>query len=185
MNNIYKIGIARGVDVQALYATGSYAMRRKKFQFDRQLMLRTKFMIAGGEEGGYALTLVPAVLVPVRAGGRAEGGGFVFFGSELPGRLDFELNVGGLSETDPDTGRRHAVPVVTSAVTRQVAGPLSVFGEIYTESLSNDWKRVSSTIDSGFLVRLGNDAQIDLGAYTGVTGDVPAITPFLGFSARE
>jgi hypothetical protein len=186
-NNIYKLGLADRLgpihhwDVQVLHALGSYGVRSRRFQASPDLMLRSKINLI---EGPLNVTVVPAVILPAMQGGQTEAGGFVFFGGELPLDLDFELNLGALSERDPDTKKRHAALYATTAVTRKVAGPLSVFAELYGDTTSQNATAWNSTFDTGVLVRLGRDWQLDGGAYMGVQGAVPRATPFLGLSSR-
>lgn len=186
-NNIYKLGLAEHLgpihhwDVQVLHALGSYGVRARRFQASPDLMVRTKLNLI---DGPLHVTAVPAVILPAMKGGQTEGGGFVFFGAELPLDLDWELNLGAMSERDPDTARRHAAMVATTAFTRKIAGPLSGFGELYSDTTTTDARRWNMTADTGFLVRLGRDWQLDGGAYVGVQGAVPGVTPFLGLSSR-
>jgi hypothetical protein len=183
MNNIYKLGIVNRVDVEALYAPGSYAIRAKRFLLNSQMMFRAKVNILG-EGSPLHVTLVPAVMAPITRRGTPEAGGYVFVGGELPAHIEFELNVGGLSETDPDTSRRHLAPVITMAFTRHIAGSLSGFVEWYNDTTSTDLRKWNATFDTGLLYLLSKDIQVDGGAYIGLYGQVPAITPFLGLSAR-
>jgi hypothetical protein len=185
MNDEYRLGLTPTIEAGALFATGSLAMRSKRMAFGKQLLLRTKIGLFGDDASAMMLSLVPTVAVPVQRAGTFEGGGSLFFGAELPLELDFELDVGALSESAPDTTRRHAVPVVTTAFTRHVGGPVSAFGELYNETTTDDLAKVSSTLDTGILLALGSDAQLDVGCYTGLWGSVPALTPFLGFSVRR
>lgn len=186
-NNIYTLGLAdntRGIkhaSVQVLHSMGSYRTRARNFGFSDQLMVRTKLNLV---DGPLELTLVPAVVLPLKGGASTEAGGFVFLGGELPLQLDFELNVGATSETDPETGVRHAVPVVTTAFTRKIAYGFSAFVELYNETSTVDVKGVSSTFDTGFLFTFAKNWQLDGGAYIGTWGSAPRITPFLGISSR-
>lgn len=106
-NNIYKIGLTDRVDLQLLHAPGSYSVRAKRFEPSTQMMLRSKINVVGGKggQGPVSVSLVPAVITPIRTGHRFEVGGFVFVGAELPFDLDFELNVGAFSETDVEATR--------------------------------------------------------------------------------
>ncbi len=183
MKNIYKLGLFDRVDIEALHAPGSYAVRAKRFRLDTQMMFRMKINILG-EGSPVQLTLVPAVMAPITRLGTAEAGGYVFLGGELPFDIEFELNVGGLSETDPDTKRRHVAPVVTTAFTRRIGGPISGFAEWYNDTTTADLGKWNATADTGLLYLLNKDIQLDAGAYIGLWGQVPAITPFFGLSAR-
>ncbi len=189
MNNIYKLGVVDGLDVQALYAVGSYAQRSKRFALEKEMMFRAKLNLVGERgffgHGDLHVTLVPAVIAPIARSGTTEAGGFVFLGAELPGDIDFELNVGGFSETDRDTRRRHIAPVITTAFTRHIGGPVAGFIEWYNDSTTVDLKRWNATADTGLLFAVHKDVQLDAGAYVGLYGEVPAITPFLGLSARR
>lgn len=186
-NNIYKIGLTDRVDLQLLHAPGSYSVRAKRFEASTQMMLRSKINVVGGKggQGPVSVSLVPAVITPIRAGHRFEAGGFVFFGAELPFDLDLEVNLGAFSETDADTGKRHAAPVVTAALTRHLFGPVSGFAELYHDTTTRDLRAWNATFDTGLLVLVGRDVQLDFGAYVGLYGEVPAVTPFLGLSARK
>lgn len=186
-NNIYKIGLTDRVDLQLLHAPGSYSVRAKRFEPSTQMMLRSKINVVGGKggQGDVSVSLVPAVITPLRSGTRFELGGFVFFGAELPFDLDLEVNVGAFSETDSETGKRHAAPVVTTALTRRVFGPISVFAELYHDTTTRDLRAWNATFDTGLLVLAGRDVQLDFGAYVGLYGAVPALTPFVGLSARR
>ena len=55
---------------------------------------------------------------------------------------------------------------------------LKAFVDIYTTG----WDAAFGT---GVLLAVTRDAQLDLGTYIGVNGDVPVATPFLGFSIRR
>ena len=171
------------VDIEALSATGSYAVRSKRFRLDSQIMFRSKLNVLGGDGHELSVTLVPAMVAPLTRPSTMEAGGFVFIGGELPGHFEFELNVGGLSESDPGLGR-HFAPVVTGALTRNLVGPVTGFVEWYNDTATSNLRRWNATADTGLLFLLSRDVQLDAGAYVGLWGTVPALTPFFGVSAR-
>jgi hypothetical protein len=183
MNNIYKLGVVSGVELDALHAAGAYAVRGKRARLDTRVMIRSKVNVLGGEGSPIWLTLVPAVIVPL-AKTAAEAGGFVFIGGELPWEVEIELNLGGVTETDSDTTTRHYVPVVTGAITRRLVEPVTGFVELYNHTTTADLGKWSTTADSGLLFLLHENVQLDAGAYVGLWGNVPAITPFCGLSVR-
>ena len=185
MNDEYRLGLTRTIDAEVEYATGSLSMRSKRFAFGKQLFLRTKIGVVGDDDSPMMLSLVPTVALPVARSGTFEGGGFLFFGAEVALEIELELDVGAMSASVPDGTRRHAAPVVTTALTRHVAGPLAAFAELYNQTTTAELAKISSTLDGGVLVALGSDAQLDLGCYAGLWGNLPALTPFLGFSVRR
>lgn len=190
-NNIYKLGLADRLgpikhwDLQVLHAPGSYAMHEHRFRRSRELMVRSKVNLV---EGPIALTLVPAFIAPLARDARPEGGGFVFVGGDLPFDVDYEVNAGALSESEPGPdgpgGRRRAVAIAAFALTRRLVGPLSGFVELYGEATSLARPRPTSTVDGGLLLLVDKNWQFDAGAYIGLSGDAPAVTPFVGLSSR-
>jgi hypothetical protein len=59
-----------------------------------------------------------------------------------------------------------------------------MFTELYGDTNSRDVGAWNATFDSGLLVKIGRDWQVDGGAYMGLVGAVPRATPFLGLSSR-
>lgn len=184
MNNIYKLGVVRGVDLEVLHGAGAYVTRRSRFSLGQQMLVRSKVNIIGGDRGRFELTLVPAVVVPFARRGQLEGGGFVFVGGELPAELEFELNVGGLTERENDRGPRRVAAIVTAAVTRRIVGPLTGFVEWYNDTTTADPARWTATADTGLLFLVTKNVQLDAGSYVRLWGDAAAITPFVGVSTR-
>jgi Putative MetA-pathway of phenol degradation len=187
-NNIYKLGLADRLgpvkhwDLQVLHAPGSYAMHEHRFRRSQELMVRSKVNLI---EGPVALTLVPAFIAPLARDARPEGGGFVFVGGDLPFDVDYEVNAGALSESEPGPGgRRRAVAIAAFALTRRLVGPLSGFVELYGEATTLAPPRPTSTVDGGLLLLVDKNWQFDAGAYVGLSGDAPAVTPFVGLSSR-
>jgi hypothetical protein len=122
-----------------------------------------------------AVTLVPAMFVPVTNGQPFRAGALVFLGWALPFGFDLEVNVGAL--TQPQR-RPSALAVFATALTHRVVGPLSAFVDVYATGLDVQ-------LGTGFLAPIGRDAQIDFGTYIGLNGAVFLATPFVGFSIRR
>jgi hypothetical protein len=186
-DNIYTLGLAdntpgvRHAALQVLHGVGSYGIRSRKFSPQENLVVRSKLNLL---DGPFELTLVPTLAAPMRSNVKTEGGGFVFLGAELPGKLDWELNVGAVSESTAGRSRRHAVTTATTAITRPIAGPVSVWGEFYTDTATDAPAQINSSIDGGVLVLLSKNWQLDAGSYFGVKGQIAAATPFVGLSTR-
>ena len=70
------------------------------------------------------------------------------------------------------------VAVLATAVTMRVVGRLKAFVDVY----ATGWDIAMGT---GLVYPMTNDMQLDAGTYIGLNGDVPAATPFLGFSFRR
>lgn len=182
MTNIYKLGVVDKIDIEVLHGAGSYAMREGRFRLGTQMTVRSKLNVFGGKDGAFAVTLVPAVVVPL-AKGTTEAGGFVFMGGALPASFEIELNVGGVTEK-AGASRRQFAAVVTAAITRRLVGPLSGFVEWYNDTTTSNLDTWTATADSGLLLLLGKNLQLDAGTYVRLWGDAPAVTPFLGLSTR-
>jgi hypothetical protein len=184
-NNGYKLGLVSGVDLQLLYASGAYDFASRRFEAGSDATLRAKVNLYGGNTGPLSATLVPAVVLPVRGAGDVVPGLLLFIGGELPAEIDAELNLGGYVPRDADTRRPFVSPVITTALTRPMIGPVSLFVELYNEATAPEFRSWNASLDAGVLVALGRDVQFDAGAYTALWGSLPDVTPFLGLSARR
>jgi hypothetical protein len=180
-DNLYKVGLLNGVDLQMFYTT--YAREGSTSSFGDTLAFRAKFQIWGNNRTTSSLSLVPLVIAPLKAAGTVEGGAQVFFGSELPAELDWELNLGGVTQTIE--GKRRALPIASTALTRDVTEDLAVFGEARETSTDADLRVWDTYLDTGLLYHITRDVQVDAGGYFGVTGNAPALTLFTGFSVRQ
>lgn len=167
-------GILRGWDVQLLHVLASLP-RTGSVAWGNELLVRSKLLLLSGD---LSFSVVPAIVAPLARAARVGAGGFVFAGAELPWQTEVELNIGALAlrEHGAETFGRF---VVTSAVTKKIQGPLSLFVELYNESAP--W---SGSFDSGLLLRISRDWQLDAGAYCRLHGDIPPITPYFGISTR-
>jgi len=180
-DNLYKVGLFNGVDLQMFYTT--YTRESEARSFGDTLSFRAKFQIWGTNRTKAALALVPLVIAPLKRTGAVEGGAQVFFGAELPAELDWELNAGVV--TDHIDEKRRTLPIFASALTRDLFEDLALFGEV-RETSSEAHLRVWDTyLDTGLLYHVTRDVQIDGGGYFGVSGAAPAMTLFTGFSVRQ
>ncbi len=184
MSNLYKVGIVNRVDLEMAWTAGTYAPRTRRFQWNGAPLMRSKINIIGGEPGAFALTLLPVAVLPVGKTARAEAGGFVLLGSEVGRGIEAQLNAGAISETDTDTGRRHASAAVMGVLSREIVGPLGGFVELYGATSTQDLRQWQATFDTGLVVLATKSIQADVGAHFGVWGDVPLATPYLGLSSR-
>lgn len=186
--NIYKLGLADHLgpithwDANVFHSVGTYGVRSRRFDPSNQVTIRTKLNVWDGK---FKVTLAPSIVPPVTKGSNAEGGGFVFLNTELPFQINAELNLGAQSDTDGTSRKRFVESVATTALTRTVSGPFSVFVELYTSTSSQDFSKWNATFDVGALALLGRDWQLDAGAFVGMFGNVPSLTPFFGVSYRR
>lgn len=180
-DNLYKVGLLNGVDLQMFYTT--YAREGSTSSFGDTLAFRAKFQVWGTNRTASSLALVPLVIAPLKAAGTVEGGAQAFFGSELPAELDWELNLGGVTQTLD--GKRRVLPIASTALTRDVTEDLAVFGEARETSTDGHLRVWDTYLDTGLLYHITRDVQVDAGGYFGVTGSAPVMTLFTGFSIRQ
>jgi hypothetical protein len=123
------------------------------------------------------------VIAPLKGDGEVEGGGQAFFGTELPAELDWELNAGAVTQRIDE--KRRALPIFSTAVTRDLVEDLSLFGEVRETSTEAQLRVWDTYLDTGLLYHVTRDLQVDAGGYFGVTGNAPAMTLFTGLSVRQ
>lgn len=180
-DNLYKVGLVNGVDLQMFYTT--FAHEGATSRMGETLAFRAKFQVWGTNRTRSSLALVPLVIAPLKSTGTVEGGGQLFFGTELPAELDWEVNAGAVTQRLED--KRRVLPIFATAVTRDLVEDLAMFGEV-RETSSDAQLRVWDTyLDTGLLYHVTRDVQVDAGSYFGVTGAAPAVTLFTGFSVRQ
>lgn len=180
-DNLYKVGLVNGVDLQMFYTT--YVREGSTSSFGDTIAFRAKFQVWGTNRSTSSLALVPLVILPLKAAGTVEGGAQAFFGRELPVELDWELNLGAVTQTF--NGKRRALPIASTALTHEVVEDLAIFGEARETSSDGDLRVWDTYLDTGLLYHITRDIQVDAGGYFGVTGNAPAMTVFTGFSVRQ
>lgn len=183
LENIYKVGIVSGVDVELLHThfvvtDGTFAFVR-----DDPLILRSKIRILEGEGPRPTLTAVPMLGVPLRAGVPVEPGLLAFLGWDLPLGMEVEVNVGATIQAQ---GPVRGVSMVAGAAwTFPVWGPLEGYVELYTVGPHAPEEPWNVLTGGGLTWRVHRDVQLDTGVWTGVVGDVSPVIPFLGLSFRR
>jgi hypothetical protein len=171
----YKFGLVSRVDLQLIVKHAEYVPSERRLAPPGPLTARLKLSIV--EERGVvpAITLVPWVFVPAAQSQVLRGGPLVFWGWELPSRLELEMNAGVFVAAKP---KPPLAAVLASALTWTVAGSFRVFGDVY----ATGW---DVALGTGALWAFTRDMQLDVGTYVGVNGDEPVATPFVGFSVRQ
>ena len=175
-NNLYKLGLVDRVDLELFLNHIAVEGGAPRFA-SGPVVVRSKVALPSTER--LHVTLVPIVAIPFDADPGAAGA-FVFLGWEPVRSVDVELNAG---VTFPFAESAPPVMVASSAVTYRVSGPVRAFGEFYT--VSDPSTTAQLTFGTGVLVAIGRDTQFDAGVFTGLWGDTPTFTSFVGFSFRR
>ncbi|MFO0677259.1 MAG: hypothetical protein U0169_12055 [Polyangiaceae bacterium] len=172
--NMYKFGLVSNVDFQVIVTHAAYDTKVRRLEPQGPVTLRTKINVL--REDGFvpALTFVPHLAIPMSPADGVLGGTSIFLCWDLPLGFEVEANVGAFVEA----GKPGVSPLLASAITRQVVGPLSA----YFEGVVFGQERA---LGSGLLLRVGRDVQLDAGSYVGLAGDRARATPFLGLSFRR
>lgn len=179
-DNAYKVGLYNGLELQMFHT--SFTRQGGHASVGKELTFRVKIQLLGNNRTEQGLTLVPVLIVPLD-GRRAGGGGHLFYGRELPWDLDLELNAGVLRQADA-TSKAHNVPILSTALTKELSEHFAFFGEVHLESWRDDLSTWDTYLDTGVIVHVTRTVQLDAAVYNGVTGGAAALTAFLGFSFR-
>jgi hypothetical protein len=171
----YKFGVLRDTDVQMIFRHMDWDTERRRFAPPGPLNLRAKLALVHQDGFVPSITFVPTVFLPFAPGVPVRGGILAFWGWELPHGIEIEMNAGWLAGAPP---KPPIVAVLATAVTMRVVGRLKAFVDVY----ATGWDIAMGT---GLVYPMTNDMQLDAGTYIGLNGDVPAATPFLGFSFRR
>jgi hypothetical protein len=76
------------------------------------------------------------------------------------------------------------VPIVSTALAKELGEHFAVFGEVHLESWSDVVSACDTYLDAGAIVHVTRAVQLDAAVYNGVSGGAAALTTFLGFSFR-
>jgi hypothetical protein len=168
----YKFGLVSGIDLQLAFKHAEYSTEERRMLPPGPFQVRAKFNVV--HENGYmpAVTLVPWVFLPVDGSQSFRGGALAFWAWELPAHLELEMNAGVLFGAKP---KPPAAIVLASAITYTVVGDFRIFADAY----ATGW---DVALGTGALWAFTRSMQVDLGTYVGLSGDEPALTPFVGYS---
>jgi len=173
--NAYKFGLVSDVDLQLIVKHAEYSFASDRLAPPGPLVVRAKFAVVHEDGAIPAITIVPAFFAPASRAQPTRGGLIVFWGWELPWDFELEMNAGALASTSP---KPPVAIVLAAALTRHVAPRLRMFADVYATGYDVQ-------LGTGLLFALARDVQLDAGTYVGVNGDVAAVTPFVGISARR
>jgi hypothetical protein len=184
----FKLGLTNTIDVQLVVET----YRREETSGGAtvegfgDLVLRGKFNLWGNDGGPTAFALLPFVKLPTAEEGL--GNSDVEYGIALP--LAVELPHGfGLGaqivvealRNDADTGYEAGLGA-SATISHALAGELSGFVEIAAAGPADAHWEV--TFDTGLTYGIGEDAQLDVGAFIGLNRAAPDLVVFAGITWR-
>lgn len=138
--------------------------------------------------GATAFGLLPFINIPTArkglGGNSIEGGLSALFIYKISDKLDVEENLELDAIKNGTSAGYHVEPFNVVSLDYQITKPLGTFFEI--ASRFNNESRFGSivTFDTGLLINIGNDTQLDVGAFIGLTRAADDINPYLGFSKR-
>ncbi|MBM4396834.1 MAG: transporter [Deltaproteobacteria bacterium] len=178
-----KVGVYPGIDFQVGYSAITLTLAAETgVEAGRSLLVRSKVNLLG-RDGGPALTIAPVLVVPLLDDG-VGGGATLLFGMVLPGEVDWEVNFSAFYLA-AGGGSHGWVFVPTTALTREIVGPLLAYAEFYTEvfepAAGGRW---SGLVAAGLLYRFTEDLQVDLGVHAAVTKNLPPWAVFSGIAVR-
>jgi hypothetical protein len=138
---------------------------------------------SGDTAGGVELWVKTPTANHNLGNGKVEGGMVFLLGMKLPGDFDLGINDGiGISVNDNNV--YHADIINSISLSHAIAGPLSAYVEFYSSvptQASGDWV---GTVDTGLLLQIGKNFQVDCGINMGVTSGADDWQPFVGASCR-
>jgi hypothetical protein len=184
-----KYGFTNNVDVQIVFAP--YLRTETTAGGDEDvddgtgpMGLRFKINLAGNDDGGTAVALLPYIVAPTRGADKTD---YTLYGLVVPvafplagdRALGVMAGVEQLGEDDP-------FAVASATVSTPLAGGWSGFLELY--SIFDGFDDADTqivTIDAGAVFAPGDDWALDAGVYYGITSDAESWRVFVGASARK
>ena len=138
--------------------------------------------------GDTAFALFPFINIPTAqkglGGNSVEGGLTTLFIYKISNELDIEVNVELDAIKNGASDGYHIESANVVSLDYQITPSLGTFFEIATRFNNESQLGAIATFDTGLLLNIGNDTQIDLGAFIGLTHGANDINPYLGFSKR-
>jgi hypothetical protein len=152
---------------------------------DLTAILKTNFW--GNDSGDTAGGMEFIVTAPTAShnlgSGKVEGGALFLLGMKLPRDFDLGVNSGVALGVDDDD--KYEAEIINSvSVSHSIVGPLSAYLEFYSSVPTSDAGNWEGTIDTGLLLMLGKNVQLDTGVNFGVTSGADDLQVFAGASIR-
>ncbi|MDB5171391.1 MAG: hypothetical protein JWN51_164 [Phycisphaerales bacterium] len=152
-------------------------------------LLRLKLNLIGNDSGNVAFGLLPFIKIPTnqdRLGNHYVEGGIVF---PLNIKLPASFELGMQTEVDVfhnwDRGGYHADWVNTIVLHRDIIpNKLNGYVEFFSSVSGQRHVGPFETIDTGLLIAITPDVQLDCGVNLGVTRRAADFNPFVGLSVR-
>ncbi len=187
----FKVGLTNSIDVQLVVETyrseeTEAAGTESTVDGFGDLVVRGKFNLWGNDEGATAFALLPFVKFPTAEEGL--GNDHVEYGMALPFAADLPKGFGFGAQlvveavrNDADTGYDFALGA-SATVNHALVGELSGFVEIAAGGpVDAPWE---VTFDTGLTYGIGEDVQLDVGAFVGLNRAAPDLVLFAGISWR-
>ena len=136
--------------------------------------------------GDTAFALFPFINIPTAqkglGGNSVEGGLTTLFIYKISDKLDMEVNAELDAIKNGASDGYHIESANVVSLDYQITPSLGTFFEIATRFNNESRFGAIATFDTGLLLNIGNDTQLDLGAFIGLTHAANDINPYLGFS---
>ncbi|MCI0635591.1 MAG: transporter [Actinobacteria bacterium] len=187
----FKLGLTNTIDVQLVVETYRHeetetASGDATVDGFGDLVLRGKFNLWGNDGGPTAFALLPFVKFPTAEEGlgndHVEGGIALPLAADLPHGFGFgaQIVVEAL-RNDADTGYDAGLGA-SATVNHALVGELSGFVEITAGGpVDAPWE---VTFDTGLTYGIGENGQLDLGAFFGLNRAAPDLVLFVGITWR-
>ncbi len=138
--------------------------------------------------GATAFGLLPFINIPTARYGLGsnsiEGGLASLFIYKISDTLDLEVQPELDIIKNGESSGYHVESFNVVSLDYQITKPLGTFFEIATRFNNESRFGAIVTFDTGLLINIGNDTQLDIGAFIGLTRAADDINPFLGLSKR-
>lgn len=152
-------------------------------------IVKAKFSLTGDDGGPVAFAVIPYVKIPTApipiGDGQVEGGINMPMLVTLPSHLQLTVEPELAELKSSQTSGQQASFIGVVNLGRQIAGALSGFVELYTQTFAG--RAAGSpfvTFDYGFAYLVAKDVQLDVGANAGLNRYTPALNIYSGLAFR-
>jgi Putative MetA-pathway of phenol degradation len=165
--------------------TNSGITTRSRGMGDLTATLKTNFW--GNTEGKTSAGMSYFMKIPTAnkqiGNGKTEGGIIFLSGYKLPMNFDLGINNGiAMSANDDKTYRADIFNSIS--VSHQLIGPFSAYLEFFCSVPTKNSNQWIGTVDTGLLLMLGKNLQLDVGVNNAVTSAASNLQIFCGTSYR-